>query len=90
MCLFLLPDFVIMTTTSTTHTLSLTHTHALSTVLKFADSVLKGYATAISVVLTGVFSMIIFGTELDFMFFVGVLGVISAVWLYNAKELKFF
>ena len=33
-------------------------------VLKYADAVLSGYATAISVLLTGVLSMVLFGTEL--------------------------
>ena len=33
----------------------------VAAVLKFADAVLKGYATAISVILTGLFSMLFFG-----------------------------
>jgi len=39
----------------------------VAAVLKFADAVLKGYATAISVVLTGVLSMVLFGTQLNLL-----------------------
>ena len=37
-------------------------------VLKFADAVLKGYATAISVVMTGLLSMILFDTSLSVIY----------------------
>lgn len=57
------------------------------TVLKFADAVLKGYATAISVVLTGVLSMVLFGTELNILYFLGIGNVVCAVFLYSAKDL---
>lgn len=59
-------------------------------VLKFADSVLKGYATAISVVLTGVLSMIFFGTHLNVVYFLGIGNVICSVFLYDAKDLDKF
>lgn len=51
----------------------------VAAVLKFADAVLKGYATAISVVLTGVLSMILFGTELNMLYFMGIGNVVSVV-----------
>lgn len=44
----------------------------VAAVLKFADSVLKGYATAVSVLLTGVLSMLFFGTELNVQYLLGV------------------
>ena len=56
-------------------------------VLKYADSVLKGYATAISVVATGLFSMILFGTQLHVVYFLGIINVVVAVILYNGKDL---
>mmetsp|Transcript_18146 Transcript_18146/g.33763 ORF Transcript_18146/g.33763 Transcript_18146/m.33763 type:complete len:86 (+) Transcript_18146:106-363(+) len=59
----------------------------LSSVLKFADAVLKGYATAISVVLTGILSMVLFGTQLNVLYFLGIGNVICAVFLYSAKDL---
>jgi len=55
-------------------------------VLKYADSVLKGYATAISVIGTGIMSMILFGTELHVVYFMGIVNVVMAVLLYNGKN----
>ena len=49
----------------------------VAAVLKFADAVLKGYATAISVVLTGVMSMLLFGTHLNILYFLGIGNVVS-------------
>ncbi|KAL9181515.1 hypothetical protein ACHAXT_010320 [Thalassiosira profunda] len=59
----------------------------VAAVLKFADAVLKGYATAISVVLTGVLSMVMFGTRLNILYFLGIGNVVSAVFLYSANDL---
>eukprot|EP00586_Coscinodiscus_wailesii_P006499 CAMPEP_0172488902 /NCGR_PEP_ID=MMETSP1066-20121228/18616_1 /TAXON_ID=671091 /ORGANISM="Coscinodiscus wailesii, Strain CCMP2513" /LENGTH=388 /DNA_ID=CAMNT_0013256403 /DNA_START=143 /DNA_END=1309 /DNA_ORIENTATION=+ len=56
-------------------------------VLKYADSILKGYATALSVVMTGVLSMIMFETKLDIIYFIGVSNVMLAVVLYNGQDL---
>ena len=57
-------------------------------VLKYADSVLKGYATAISVIATGVMSMLLFGTELHAVYFMGIINVVLAVLLYNGKNFE--
>mmetsp|Transcript_7959 Transcript_7959/g.18173 ORF Transcript_7959/g.18173 Transcript_7959/m.18173 type:complete len:373 (-) Transcript_7959:371-1489(-) len=57
-------------------------------VLKFADSVLKGYATAVSVMLTGTLSMFFFGTSLTSTYLIGMVNVIMSVVLYNAKGLE--
>ena len=54
-------------------------------VLKWADSILKGYATALSVVLTGVLSMLLFGTDLSVIYFMGIINVVTAVILYNGN-----
>jgi UDP-sugar transporter A1/2/3 len=59
-------------------------------VLKYADSVLKGYATAISVIMTGVLSMVLFGTELHAVYFLGIVNVVVAVLLYNGKNLDHY
>jgi len=59
----------------------------VAAVLKFADAVLKGYATAISVVLTGILSMVLFGTQLNVLYFLGIGNVVCAVFLYSAKDL---
>jgi len=55
-------------------------------VLKYADSVLKGYATAISVIGTGIMSMFLFGTQLHVVYFMGIVNVVMAVLLYNGKN----
>ncbi|KAL7503692.1 hypothetical protein ACHAXN_001457 [Cyclotella atomus] len=59
----------------------------VAAVLKYADAVLKGYATAISVILTGVMSMILFGTKLNILYFLGIGNVICAVLLYSSTDL---
>ena len=48
----------------------------------------KGYATAISVLLTGVLSMVLFGTELSVEYALGMTNVLAAVFLYNAQDLE--
>lgn len=58
----------------------------VAAVLKYADSVLKGYATSMSVILTGVLSMILFGTKLTAVYYLGIINVVVAVLLYNGKE----
>lgn len=47
---------------------------------------LKGYATACSVVLTGILSMLLFGTELNTVYFLGIINVVIAVLLYNGNK----
>jgi solute carrier family 35 (UDP-sugar transporter), member A1/2/3 len=59
----------------------------VASVLKYADSVLKGYATAMSVILTGVLSMFLFNTNLSIIYFLGIVNVVTAVLLYNGKDL---
>ena len=59
----------------------------VAAVLKFADAVLKGYATAISVILTGVLSMVLFGTNLSVLYLLGIGNVICSVILYSANDL---
>ena len=59
-------------------------------VLKYADSILKGYATALSVVMTGMLSVVLFGTDLSTIYFLGIINVICAVFLYNGRDLDQF
>ena len=54
-------------------------------VLKYADSVLKGYATAVSVVLTGVLSTYLFHTKLTVLFGLGMINVVLSTVLYNGS-----
>lgn len=62
----------------------------VASVLKFADSILKGYATALSVLMTGMLSQVLFGTQLSTVYFMGMINVIVAVLLYNGKNLDNF
>lgn len=59
----------------------------VASVLKYADSIVKGYATSISVILTGMLSMLLFGTTLGAIYFLGIVNVVTAVLLYNGKDL---
>ena len=56
----------------------------VSAVLKYADSVLKGYATASSVILTGMLSAWLFGTTLDLHFVLAVVNVTCSILLYGS------
>ena len=55
----------------------------VSAVLKYADSVLKGYATATSVILTGILSALFFGTSIDLHFMLAVVNVTCSIALYG-------
>ena len=55
----------------------------VSAVLKYADSVLKGYATSASVILTGLLSAVFFGTEVDLHFMLAVINVTCSIALYG-------
>ena len=57
----------------------------VAAVLKYADSVLKGYATAASVILTGMLSCAFFGTTLDLHFVLAMVTVTCSVFMYNDK-----
>ena len=53
-------------------------------VIKYADNILKGFATSISVVLTCTVSYFLFGTSVTAIFGLGAALVLLAVWLYGA------
>jgi hypothetical protein len=55
----------------------------LPAVLKYADSVLKGYATSASVILTGLLSSFLFGTAIDLHFILAVINVTCSIALYS-------
>jgi len=55
----------------------------VSAVLKYADSVLKGYATSASVILTGLLSSAVFGTSVDLHFVLAVVNVTCSIALYS-------
>jgi Nucleotide-sugar transporter. len=54
-------------------------------VIKYADNVVKGLATGISVVLSSSISVLLLGDKPTESFFVGVTLIISSVYLFNNK-----
>ncbi|GBG25962.1 CMP-sialic acid transporter [Hondaea fermentalgiana] len=57
----------------------------IAVVMKYADNILKGFATSISIVLSSVLSSLLFDFELTFQFVVGTSIVIAAVFLFGVK-----
>ena len=54
----------------------------VAVVVKYADNILKGFATSAAIILSCVLSMYFFGFTISFQFSVGVVLVISAVYMY--------
>lgn len=52
-------------------------------VLKNADTVLKGFATSCSIILTTVLGMVLFGNSVDLSFVLGAGNVILSIFIYN-------
>lgn len=55
----------------------------IAVVIKYADNILKGYASSISIILSSVLSSMFFGFNITMMFCVGTLLVILAVMSYG-------
>jgi UDP-sugar transporter A1/2/3 len=55
----------------------------VAAVIKYADNVLKGLATGVSVVLATALSMVFFGTPLTGQFAVGAVIILTAVYLFS-------
>nr|CAG4646398.1 EOG090X098P [Macrothrix elegans] len=52
-------------------------------VVKYADNILKGFATSLAIIISCVFSIYFFDFNLTFQFSIGTLLVITAVFLYS-------
>ena len=52
-------------------------------VVKYADNILKGYATSLSIIMSSVLSIWLFDFELSWLFGIGTALVISAVYMYS-------
>lgn len=57
-------------------------------VIKYADNILKGFATSLSIVLSSILSVFLFDYSITLMFTVGGGLVISAVYLYSIPAKK--
>jgi len=55
----------------------------VAVVVKYADNILKGYATSISIILSAIASVYLFDFELSMLFAVGSTMVIAAVYMYS-------
>ena len=55
----------------------------VAAVIKYADNVLKGLATGVSVVVSTFLSMLLFSTPLGVKFAIGACMILSAVWFFS-------
>jgi len=55
----------------------------VATIIKYADNVLKGMATGVSVVFGTLFSTLLFGTPLDAQFILGSFMILTSVFLFS-------
>lgn len=55
----------------------------VAVVIKYADNILKGFATSAAIVLSCIASWYLFNTLIDFMFLFGTLLVVVSVFLYS-------
>lgn len=55
----------------------------VAAVIKYADNVLKGLATGVSVVFSSALSMLLFSTPLGMKFVVGACLILTAVWFFS-------
>jgi len=55
----------------------------IAVVVKYADNILKGYATSISIILSSFFSFYFFAFEISSLFMAGSMLVVFAVFLYS-------
>ncbi|KAG8225749.1 hypothetical protein J437_LFUL016101 [Ladona fulva] len=54
-------------------------------VVKFADNILKGFATSLAIVISCVASIYLFNFHMTFQFFSGALLVICSIFMYNYR-----
>lgn len=59
----------------------------VAVVVKYADNILKGFATSFSIIVSTVTSVYLFGFHVDLLFTVGAGMVIGAVYMYSLPKL---
>jgi len=57
-------------------------------VIKYADNILKGFATSLSIVISFLASIALFNFHITLAFVLGSSTVLAATWLYNKPESK--
>ncbi|OTF74618.1 UDP-galactose translocator-like protein [Euroglyphus maynei] len=59
----------------------------VAVVVKYADNILKGFATSISIIISCIVSIYVFNFIITIQFFIGATLVISSVFLYNKPDM---
>lgn len=57
----------------------------VAVVVKYADNILKGFATSLAIIISSVVSVFLFDFEITFQFVIGTLLVISSIFLYSKQ-----
>lgn len=57
----------------------------VAVVVKYADNILKGFATSLAIIISSVVSVFLFNFEITFQFVIGTLLVISSIFLYSKQ-----
>lgn len=57
-------------------------------VIKYADNIVKGFATSASIVLACLFSMMLFDFQVTYLFAIGALLVMVAVYIYGCYPVQ--
>lgn len=58
----------------------------VAVVIKFADNILKGFATSISIIVSTIVAVFLFNFSLTLMFVVGTTMVLAAVYMYSLPK----
>ncbi|KAF9278382.1 hypothetical protein BGZ74_003115 [Mortierella antarctica] len=58
----------------------------VAVVVKYADNILKGFATSISIVISAIASVAIFGSKIGSIFMLGTVLVLGATYLYSLPD----
>ncbi|KAG0208360.1 hypothetical protein BGX28_000654 [Mortierella sp. GBA30] len=58
----------------------------VAVVVKYADNILKGFATSISIVISAIASVALFGSEIGSIFVLGTILVLGATYLYSLPD----
>ena len=57
-----------------------------SIVVKYTDNIVKGFSTAVSIILAALGSFVIFHTHFGMYFYIGTVLVVSAIYLYSLPK----
>ncbi|KAG0290716.1 hypothetical protein BGZ96_005824 [Linnemannia gamsii] len=58
----------------------------VAVVVKYADNILKGFATSISIVISAIASVALFGSHIGTIFIFGTILVLSATYMYSLPD----